>query len=155
MICLSSHLSRIISLRIIAVRSKPFVPIMMQRNYGRVINVSSGGGSFGEGLGPAAYAVSKAALNALTVKVAQAAQGDVKVNAMCPGWVRTDIGGIQRSSLVRGGRGQFGLARDPCGRRSQWWLFPGPEAYPLVGEIEVVTMQWFRRSAVGDQTIPC
>jgi NAD(P)-dependent dehydrogenase (short-subunit alcohol dehydrogenase family) len=70
-----------------------FVPTMVQRNYGRVVNVSSGGGSFGEGLGPAAYAVSKAALNALTVKVAQAVQGDVKVNAMCPGWVRTDMGG--------------------------------------------------------------
>ena len=70
-----------------------FVPTMMQRNYGRVVNVSSGGGSFGEGLGPAAYAVSKAALNALTVKVAQAVQGDVKVNAMCPGWVKTDMGG--------------------------------------------------------------
>jgi NAD(P)-dependent dehydrogenase (short-subunit alcohol dehydrogenase family) len=70
-----------------------FIPTMMQRSYGRVVNVSSGGGSFGEGLGPAAYAVSKAALNALTVKVAQAVQGDVKVNAMCPGWVRTDMGG--------------------------------------------------------------
>jgi NAD(P)-dependent dehydrogenase (short-subunit alcohol dehydrogenase family) len=70
-----------------------FVPTMLQRKYGRVVNVSSGGGSFGEGLGPAAYAVSKAALNVLTVKVAQAAQGDVKVNAMCPGWVRTDMGG--------------------------------------------------------------
>ena len=70
-----------------------FVPMMLQRGYGRVVNVSSGGGSFGEGLGPAAYAVSKAALNALTVKVSQAVRGDVKVNAMCPGWVRTDMGG--------------------------------------------------------------
>ena len=70
-----------------------FVPTMMQRGYGRVVNVSSGGGSFGEGLGPAAYAVSKAALNALTLKVAQAVRGDVKVNAMCPGWVRTEMGG--------------------------------------------------------------
>jgi NAD(P)-dependent dehydrogenase (short-subunit alcohol dehydrogenase family) len=70
-----------------------FVPMMLQRGYGRVVNISSGGGSFGEGLGPAAYAVSKAALNALTVKVAQAVRGDVKVNAMCPGWVRTDMGG--------------------------------------------------------------
>src|SRR5829696_7410056 len=70
-----------------------FVPTMMQRGYGRVVNVSSGGGSFGEGLGPAAYAVSKAALNALTVKIAQAIQGDVKINAMCPGWVKTDMGG--------------------------------------------------------------
>jgi len=48
---------------------KAFVPGMVRRGYGRVVNVSSGGGSFGEGLGPAAYAVSKAALNALTVKV--------------------------------------------------------------------------------------
>jgi NAD(P)-dependent dehydrogenase (short-subunit alcohol dehydrogenase family) len=70
-----------------------FVPPMVKCGYGRVVNVSSGGGSFGEGLGPAAYAVSKAALNALTVKVAQAVRGDVKVNAMCPGWVRTDMGG--------------------------------------------------------------
>jgi NAD(P)-dependent dehydrogenase (short-subunit alcohol dehydrogenase family) len=62
-----------------------FVPIMMLRGYGRVVNVSSGGGSFGEGLGPAAYAVSKAALNALTVKVAQAVRGDVKVNPCAQG----------------------------------------------------------------------
>jgi NAD(P)-dependent dehydrogenase (short-subunit alcohol dehydrogenase family) len=70
-----------------------FVPQMMDRGYGRVVNVSSGSGSFGEGLGPAAYAVSKAALNALTVKVTQALRGDVKANAMCPGWVRTEMGG--------------------------------------------------------------
>ena len=70
-----------------------FVPPMVKRGYGRVVNVSSGGGSFGEGLGPAAYAVSKAALNALTLKVAQAVRGNVKVNAMCPGWVRTEMGG--------------------------------------------------------------
>lgn len=72
---------------------RAFVPAMVERGYGRVVNVSSGGGSFGEGLGPAAYAVSKAALNALTVKVSQALGGDVKANAMCPGWVRTDMGG--------------------------------------------------------------
>jgi len=66
---------------------------MMQCGYGRVVNLSSGGGSFGESLGLAAYVVSKTALNALTVKVFQAVHGDVKVNAMCPGWVRTDMGG--------------------------------------------------------------
>lgn len=72
---------------------RAFVPAMVRRGYGRVVNVSSGGGSFGEGIGPVAYGASKAALNALTVKIAEAVRGDVKANAMCPGWVRTDMGG--------------------------------------------------------------
>jgi NAD(P)-dependent dehydrogenase (short-subunit alcohol dehydrogenase family) len=67
---------------------------MIERGYGRVVNVSSGAGSFAEGLeGPPAYAVSKAALNALTVRLATETRGDVKVNAACPGWVRTRMGG--------------------------------------------------------------
>ncbi len=71
-----------------------FVPDMVERGYGRVVNVSSGYGSFGEGLeGPPAYSISKAALNALTVKLAQEVRGDVKVNSVCPGWVRTRMGG--------------------------------------------------------------
>jgi len=72
-----------------------FVPAMRRRRYGRIVNISSGGGSFAEGLaaGHAAYAVTKAALNALTVCLAHTLAGDVKVNAMCPGWVRTRMGG--------------------------------------------------------------
>ena len=71
------------------------LPGMNARGYGRVVNVSSGSGSFDEGLDPghAAYAVSKAALNAVTVMAAGLARGDVAVNAMCPGWVRTRMGG--------------------------------------------------------------
>ena len=70
------------------------VPGMFQRKYGRVVNLSSGWGSFGEGLnGPAAYSVSKAALNALTLALAKSVPQEVKVNAMCPGWVRTQMGG--------------------------------------------------------------
>lgn len=73
---------------------RAFVPGMLRRGFGRVVNVSSGYGSFGEGLeGPAAYCVSKAGLDALTVKLAQEVEGDVLVNAVCPGWVRTRMGG--------------------------------------------------------------
>ena len=70
------------------------VPGMVKRRYGRIVNVSSGWGSFAEGLtGPAAYSVSKAALNALTVSLAKDLPPYVKVNSMCPGWVRTRMGG--------------------------------------------------------------
>jgi NAD(P)-dependent dehydrogenase (short-subunit alcohol dehydrogenase family) len=71
-----------------------FVPGMVERGYGRVVNVSSGGGAICQGPPePPAYGVAKAALNALTRVVAAAVRGNVKVNAMCPGWVRTDMGG--------------------------------------------------------------
>jgi NAD(P)-dependent dehydrogenase (short-subunit alcohol dehydrogenase family) len=74
--------------------AQALVPPMRAARWGRVVNVSSGAGSFGEGLsGPAAYCVSKAALDALTVKLAEVAGPHVKVNAVCPGWVRTRMGG--------------------------------------------------------------
>jgi len=83
---------------------RAFVPSMIKRGYGRVVNVSSGYGAFAEGLeGPAPYSLSKAALNALTAKLASEVKGDVKVNAACPGWVRTRMGGGGATSSVEEG----------------------------------------------------
>jgi NAD(P)-dependent dehydrogenase (short-subunit alcohol dehydrogenase family) len=78
-----------------AVRTcRAFVPGMLARGYGRVVNVTSGYGLFSEGLeGPAPYTLSKAALGALTLKLSKEVHGDLKVNAVCPGWVRTRMGG--------------------------------------------------------------
>ncbi len=70
------------------------VPGMVARGYGRVVNLSSGWGAFSEGVaGPGAYGVAKAALNALTVSAAGSVPASVKINSMCPGWVRTRMGG--------------------------------------------------------------
>jgi NAD(P)-dependent dehydrogenase (short-subunit alcohol dehydrogenase family) len=72
-----------------------FVPGMRRQKYGRVVNVSSGAGQISQmESGTPAYAISKAALNALTRIVADEVEGtNVKVNAVCPGWVRTEMGG--------------------------------------------------------------
>jgi NAD(P)-dependent dehydrogenase (short-subunit alcohol dehydrogenase family) len=73
---------------------RSLVPNMVAHGYGRIVNVSSGWGSFAEGMGgPGDYGITKAALNALTVRLAKELPPAVKVNAMCPGWVRTRMGG--------------------------------------------------------------
>jgi NAD(P)-dependent dehydrogenase (short-subunit alcohol dehydrogenase family) len=73
---------------------RAIVPNMIARAYGRIVNVSSGWGSFAEGMdGPGDYGITKAALNALTVRLAKELPPSVKANAMCPGWVRTRMGG--------------------------------------------------------------
>jgi len=70
-------------------------PGMRERGYGRIVNVSSGLGQLNEMAGGyPAYRVSKTGLNALTRIFASELRGTgVLVNAICPGWVKTDMGG--------------------------------------------------------------
>lgn len=73
---------------------RAFVPIMRQNGYGRIVNISSGYGAMNEMAGyEAAYRISKAALNALTLIMAdELRNGSIKLNAVCPGWVSTEMG---------------------------------------------------------------
>jgi NAD(P)-dependent dehydrogenase (short-subunit alcohol dehydrogenase family) len=75
------------------------IPLMRLSRGGRIVNVSSGAGAISSmGAGTPAYSTSKAALNGLTRIVAAELQGSgILVNAVCPGWVATEMGG-------RGGR---------------------------------------------------
>jgi len=70
------------------------LPRWRQTGWGRIVNLSSGWGAHAEGLGgPGAYGVAKAALNALTRALPRDLPPGVKVNACCPGWVATRMGG--------------------------------------------------------------
>ncbi|HCK81669.1 MAG TPA: SDR family oxidoreductase [Candidatus Competibacter sp.] len=75
--------------------AQELVPLMKQQHYGRIVNVSSGLGQLSEMEGKTpAYRISKTALNALTRILAAETQGfNILVNSVCPGWVRTDMGG--------------------------------------------------------------
>ena len=84
--------------------ARAFMPAMEKRGWGRVVNVSSAWGSFAKDLeGPAAYAITKAALNALTVRLAREAGDGVKVNSIDPGWVQTRMGGADAHRTVEQG----------------------------------------------------
>jgi NAD(P)-dependent dehydrogenase (short-subunit alcohol dehydrogenase family) len=71
------------------------VPLMRRGRWGRIVNVSSQAGSLASMTGfMPAYNVSKAALNAVTRVLADDLRGSgILVNAVCPGWVATDMGG--------------------------------------------------------------
>ncbi len=72
-----------------------FLQLLRKSGHGRIVNVSSESGSLANmGGGTPAYSVSKAALNALTRIVAdELVREKILVNAVCPGWTATDMGG--------------------------------------------------------------
>lgn len=89
------------------------VPVMKRGGYGRIVNVSSGVGSFSRlAAGFGAYRISKTGLNALTCILADELRDtNVLVNAVTPGWVRTHMGGVQAPrSLEEGAEAAVWLA---------------------------------------------
>lgn len=78
-----------------AILIRTALPMMREQSYGRIVNISSGLGQLAEmGAGWPAYRLSKTALNSLTrTTAAEAGEGNIKINSMCPGWVRTEMGG--------------------------------------------------------------
>lgn len=104
--------------------SQAFVPLMQKSAAPRIVNVSSGGGQLADGADgwAPAYCISKTALNGVTSQLAYALP-DFAVNSVCPGWVRTDMGGANASrSVGEGAAGIVWLATDaPQKETGKFW----------------------------------
>jgi NAD(P)-dependent dehydrogenase (short-subunit alcohol dehydrogenase family) len=86
--------------------TQAMLPLLLKAPDGaRIINVSSGAGALGEMTNWApAYSISKTALNAVTRQFAAALRTQrIAVNSVCPGWVRTDMGGAGATRTVEQG----------------------------------------------------
>jgi len=81
------------------------VPLMKENNYGRIVNMSSGMGQLSDmGGGYVGYRLSKVSLNALTrILTAELKDKNILVNSMCPGWVKTEMGGSEATRSVAEG----------------------------------------------------
>jgi len=94
--------------------SQAFVPFLRKSDAPRIVNVSSGGGQLTDGADgwAPAYCISKTALNGVTSQLA-AALPKFAMNSVCPGWVRTDMGGSNATrSVAEGASGIVWLAAD-------------------------------------------
>jgi len=98
------------------------LPMMKRHKRGRIVNVSSGSGQLTDiGVGEAGYRIAKTGLNAVTAIFAAELKTDPKakdilVNCMCPGWVKSDMGGPYATrSLAEGADTAVWLATLPKG----------------------------------------
>jgi NAD(P)-dependent dehydrogenase (short-subunit alcohol dehydrogenase family) len=85
--------------------TKAFLPFLKKSSDPRIINISSGYGAI-DGLSPAvpSYCLSKLTLNGVTIMLDQVLRSDgIAVYGMCPGWVRTDMGGPKATRSVEEG----------------------------------------------------
>jgi NAD(P)-dependent dehydrogenase (short-subunit alcohol dehydrogenase family) len=92
-----------------------FLPLLRNSDHPRIVNVSSEAASLASmGGGTPAYTASKVALNALTRMLADELRRDrILVNAVCPGWVATDMGGPGGRPVADGAAGVVWAATLP------------------------------------------
>ena len=96
--------------------TQAFLPLLENSQQARIVNVSSGAGAMKNQTGSTpAYSMSKIALNSLTLMLAnQLKSSGILVNAVCPGWVATDMGGSGGRPVEQGASGITWAANLPA-----------------------------------------
>ncbi len=96
--------------------TQAFLPLLQNSQQARIVNVSSGAGAIKNQTGSTpAYSMSKIALNSLTLMLAnQLKSSGILVNAVCPGWVATDMGGSGGRPVEQGASGITWAANLPA-----------------------------------------
>ena len=94
--------------------TQAMMPLLRRSDDARIVNVSSGAGQLNDmNGGYPSYRISKSGLNALTRILANEESG-IRANSVCPGWVRTDMGGRGAPrSVEEGADTAVWLATDP------------------------------------------
>ncbi len=94
--------------------TQAMMPLLRRSDDARIVNVSSGAGQLSDmNGGYPSYRISKSGLNALT-RVLSNEETGIRVNSLCPGWVRTDMGGSGAARTVEEGADTaVWLATDP------------------------------------------
>lgn len=102
------------------------LPMLRKSVTPRIVNMSSGAGTFSSLCGGpegASYKLSKYALNGLTVLYAGMLRGTVAVNSLDPGWLKTDMGGPNAPGEVdEGAKRLLALLRQPASESGKFWL---------------------------------
>lgn len=121
--------------------AKEVAPIMLRQESGKIINISSNSGLYH----PTAmrfteYVASKAGMNGLTKALALALGPHITVNAICPGWIRTDmVDGtdpeVERSILAETALGRWGTPEDVAGSAA---FLASHDADFITGELLIV-----------------
>ncbi|MFC6733500.1 MULTISPECIES: SDR family NAD(P)-dependent oxidoreductase [unclassified Haladaptatus] len=115
-----------VNLRGAVLVARATLPLLLETEGPRIVNVSSGMGALGEGMsgGYGPYRISKAGINGLSAYLhGEYNRRGLMANAVCPGWVRTDMGGPGASrSVAEGADTPAWLARfAPGGPSGRFW----------------------------------
>jgi NAD(P)-dependent dehydrogenase (short-subunit alcohol dehydrogenase family) len=129
----SSLLANEISMIEQVIKNNSFGTLMVIRSFfslmnkpGRIINVSSGGGSLADTIGAGfapAYCISKTLINGITKQLSyELEEHDISINSVCPGWVRTDMGGSGADrSVEKGAETIVWLASSTVSETGMFW----------------------------------